>query len=291
MRHSPIRTIQLIGAVILAAAAFAGLHAVAPAFSAPAVAIDPSKLPDIEGVHLGMSEPQAMSVMTSLFPGASLTPHPSKFTNARDKPWITRIEGLVPQTCNSPCSDQLVVILSLPPNQQQVVSLQRGILFLHGKEPTLDAMLSSLRQKYGQEVAPTKPPRMGWLFDEQGRPLTPSKTYLPDCACQMVETSAGGLDMKDPASLGGVLGTPPITAKDIAALMAQPCRSHVYIRAEMETYPVQGVSVVSQLHIYMSENDLDTRDAIASQQYLDGIAAAQKQQQIKHDQQIGAPKL
>jgi hypothetical protein len=42
--------------------------------------------------------------------------------------------------------------------------MERDIIFLQGKEPTLDAMLSSLRQKYGQEVAPTKPPRMGWLF-------------------------------------------------------------------------------------------------------------------------------
>jgi hypothetical protein len=43
--------------------------------------------------------------------------------------------------------------------------------------------------------------------------------------------------------------------------------------------------------MYVSENDLDTRDAIAAQQYLDGITAAQKQQQIKHDQQVAAPKL
>jgi hypothetical protein len=291
MRHCAQRKIKLIAAAIFVVASFAGLQAMGQAPSAPAVNVDSSKLPDIEGVHLGMSEPQAMNVMTSLFPGAALKPRPAKFANAPDKPWITRIEGTVAQTCSSPCSDQLAVILSMPPNPQQVVSLERGIVFLQGKEPTLDAMLASLRQKYGQEVATTKPPRMGWLFDEQGRPLAPSKTYLPDCADQMIGVSSGGQDMKDPISLGGVVGTPPITAKDIAALTAQPCRSHVYIRVELLTYPIQGVSVVTQLHMYVSENDLDTRDAIASQQYLDGIAASQKQQQLKHDQQVAAPKL
>jgi hypothetical protein len=97
--------------------------------------------------------------------------------------------------------------------------------------------------------------------------------------------------MNHPASLGGVVGTPPITAAAIAALTAQPCRSHVYIRVELLTYPINGVSVVSQLHMYVSENDLDTRDAIASQQYLDGISATQKQQQIKNAQGQAAPKL
>jgi hypothetical protein len=285
MQHAAHRTIRLIAALTLVAAAFAGLHAVAQVPSVPAVAIDPSKLPDVEGVHLGMSVQQAMNLMTGLFPGACLQPRTAKFANAPDKPWIARIEVQGTQTCTAQYSDQLAVMLSMPPNPQQVVSLERAILFQQGKQPTLDSLVASLRQKYGQEVATTKPPRMGWLFDEQGRQLAPTKTYLPDCAGQMVGTSSGSDDMKNPTSLGGVVGTPP------AALMVQPCRSHVYIRAEMLTYPVQGVSVVSQLHMFVSENDLDTRDAIASQQYLDGIAAAQKQQQIKHDQGIAAPKL
>jgi hypothetical protein len=291
MRHSALRTIRFIAALTLVAAAFAGLRAPAQAPSAPGVAIDPSKLPDIEGVHLGMSFQQAMNVMTGLFPGANLTPRGAKFENAPDKPWIARLEGRVPQTCNPLCLDQLAVMFSMPPNPQQVVSLERDIIFQQGKQATLDSLVASLRQKYGQEVATAKPPRMDWLFDGQGRQLAPTKTYLADCAGQMVGTSAGNDDMKRPVSLGGVVGTPPITATDIAALTAQPCRSHVYIRAQMLTNTVQGVSIVTEFHVFVSENDLDTCDAIASQQYLDNIAAAQKQQQMKNAQQVAAPKL
>jgi len=36
------------------------------------------------------------------------------------------------------------------------------------------------------------------------------------------------------------------------------------------------------IDIHMSENALDTRYVIAGQQYLDGVAAGQKQQQLKN---------
>jgi hypothetical protein len=76
----------------------------------------------------------------------------------------------------------------------------------------------------------------------------------------------------------------------IASLKANGCRSHVYIRAELSAVGPGG-ALVRIISIHMSENDLDTRDVIAAQQYLDGIAAAKKQQEMKNAQQQSAPKL
>jgi len=45
------------------------------------------------------------------------------------------------------------------------------------------------------------------------------------------------------------------------------------------------------LDIHMSENALDTRDIIAAQKYLDDVAAAKKQQDLKKAQQQAAPSL
>ncbi len=272
------------------------LHAVAQT-SARAGGIDPSKLPDIEGIHLGMSIEQASAVMEALFPAGpnhTLTVTAGKFQNAPDKPWLTGMTGSVVNACTG-CGDQVIVRLNTPPNPQQVVSVQRGLLIQQGKEPTVDTTLAGLRQEYGQETAkgnydPNRP-FLAWLFDEQGQHL-PSSTpkFAPGCAGAIAQPRAGGAGATDPYATPFVLPNNPVTPKVIAALMVDPCRSHVYVRAEL-TLTGPGLSLVKGVAVYMSENDLDTRDVIAAQQYLDSVAAAKKQQELKNAQQQAAPKL
>jgi hypothetical protein len=70
MRH-PARTTALFLASILMAAMLVGPRGASIRAQVPAAAgagVDPSKLPDVEGIHLGMSIENASAIMKSLFP-------------------------------------------------------------------------------------------------------------------------------------------------------------------------------------------------------------------------------
>jgi hypothetical protein len=157
-----------------------------------------------------------------------------------------------------------------------------------------ETVVASLRQKYGPETLHTTSlpqSSLTWLFNEQGQlqlPTTPR--FLPGCAGTVLDPSAGGTSLDAASAMGAVLPTAPITPSIVATIMRDPCRSNVYVRADLgSTGP--GFSMMHLVNIYVSENDLDTRDVIAAQQYLDGVAAAEKERELKNAQQQAAPKL
>jgi hypothetical protein len=293
MRHAArIRGLVLI----LLAAVFPGppgisLQAQVPA--PPASGVDPSRLPDIEGIHLGMPIEQASALMKSLFPASThtLSVTASKFLNTADKSWITSITGSLKSNCTG-CSEQVIVKFSMPPNPQQVIAIQRAIVFEADKQPPMEGTIAGLRQKYGPETSKSVPDPVvtfGWFYDEQGQHLPASPQFAPGCAGGMVGPPPGG-DATHPNAVGFALANNPISPGLIAALMRDPCRSHVYVRVQVS--PVSPtLPLVHIIDIQMSDNALDTRDVIAAQQYLDLAAAAKKQSDLKKAQQQAAPKL
>jgi hypothetical protein len=86
MRLSAKRNAELFLALVLIAAAFvvprgSSIHAQVPA--APAAGLDSSKLPDAQGIHLGMPVEQALAVMKSLFPASTYLQTVTAGTNFR----------------------------------------------------------------------------------------------------------------------------------------------------------------------------------------------------------------
>ncbi len=298
MRHSAARTAGLSLALLLVAVVFVGsrgslLQAQAPA--APAAGLDWSKLPDAVGIHLGMPAEQAAAMMKSQFPASTYTQTAtgSKFMNTSDKAWITSMTSMLISGCPG-CQEEIVVRFSIPPNPQQVIAIQRSLVFGTGKQPLIDPTLAGLRQKYGPESFKSVPDpvqSLVWLYDEQGQHLpAPTVNFGQGCAGSLVGPPPGGDGLKNPNSVGFVLPNNPMTPSVIATIMRDPCRSNVHVRAQVSpTGP--GNSLVHIVDIQMSENALDTRDVIAAQQYLDGAAAAKKQQELKNAQKQAAPTL
>ena len=262
---------------------------------APAAGVEASKLPDVEGIHLGMPIEQASAMIKSLFPAGThtLTATGSKFLNTSDKPWITSMTGMLISGCPG-CQEELVVRFSSPPNPQQVIAIQRSLVFGPDKQPLMEPTIAGLRQKYGPESSKSVPDPVQsivWLYDELGQHLqSPGSNFAQGCAGSLVGPPPGGDGLKNPNSVGFVLANNPITPSVIATIMRDPCRSNVHVRAQLSpTGP--GNSLVHIVDVQMSENALDTRDVIAAQQYLDDVAARQKQQELKNAQQQAAPKL
>jgi hypothetical protein len=287
----------LIG-LFFVAAGFLRLQALAqaPAAGIPAAppgGIDAAKLPDTNGVHLGMSQDQAVAAMKALYPGNLLTIYYDK--HADGTVWIARLSGVTAQNCSSNC-DSMEVYLSMPPSPVQVVSIHRGLILPSGKQPTLDTTVASLRQKYGKELASSKggPGVLAWAYDEQGQPANPqgpSNWNPADCGGGSIGTTSGYTDPKQPMEVDAAL--PPIPlAQQLPGLTGNLCNRNVFVTAQvLQGAAIQGVPVVQQIFMFLGENPLMIRDAVADQQYFDSQAAAKQQQQQKNAQQQKAPTL
>jgi hypothetical protein len=290
------KIVTIVAMSVPLAAGFTGLHALAQAPAAgipapPPGGINNSKLPDIEGVHLGMTVDQATATMKSLFPGNALQVYYSHYD--KGPMWVARLVGTVADTCNSQCGDIVELVFSEPPNPQQVVSISRVLILAPGKQPTLDTTAASLRQKYGKELASVKAPIMAWAYDEQGQPVDargPANWSPADCAGQKFGVSPGETLPGQGLEVDYVLGPVPL-ASQLAGLTGNLCNRNVYVTAQPLVGSLQGVPIVAQIYLYVTEKPLMLRDAIAGQQYLDGLAAATQQQQQKNAAQQKAPTL
>jgi len=291
------RAIGVFVALVFVAAGFAGLRALAqaPAAGVPAAppgGINASKLPDANGVHLGMSQDQAVAAMKALYPGDLLTIYYDKLPNGTV--WIARLSGVTAQNCNTNC-DSMEVYLSMPPSPVQVISIQRAMQMAAGKQPTVDTTLASLRQKYGKELALTKsgPDVLAWAYDEQGQPIDPqgpSNWNPADCAGQTLGTTSGYTDPKQPMDVDTALSPIPL-AQQLPGLTGNLCNRNVYVRVQLSRNSIQGTPVVAQIGIFLGEKSLMLRDAVVAQQYFEGLQAAKQQQQQKNAQQQKAPTL
>jgi hypothetical protein len=231
--------------------------------------------------------------MKSLFPAPShtLTFTASKFMNTADKAWITSMRGNLNSTCTG-CSEEVVVKFSIPPNPQQVIAIQRAIVFEASKQPPMEATIAGLRQKYGTETFKSVPDPVqtfAWLADEQGQHMAAPPQFGQGCAGSVLGPPPGG-DASHPNTVGFTMANNPVSPAIIAAMMRDPCRSNVHVRVQVSPSS-PTLPLVHILDLQMSDNALDTRDIIAAQQYLDGVAVAKKQLELKKAQQQAAPKL
>jgi hypothetical protein len=254
----------------------------------PPGGVNASKLPDTQGIHLGMTVDQASAAMKSVFPGTA--PQVKYSHYGREPAWVSSMSG-----ANQEQHDFLQIFFSMPPNPQQVVFVQRTLILVPGKQPTAESTVASLRQKYGKELplARNSAEMMAWAYDEQGQPASPKgpANWSPtDCAQQKLGVTGG---LPDPASS---LQVPPFPdplplAQKVSTMTADLCNHHVYVTAQLMLGNIQGTSVVAQISMYLGEKPLMVRDYLAGQQYLQGVIDAKSQQQMKNAQQQKAPTL
>ena len=136
----------------------------APAFSGP---VDPSKLPEIVGVHVGIPKEDVAALIHKTFPEAAVQP-------------IGRAEmgyGVWLALSNKmPASEKIYVENVLPPAKGVVYYINRYSTF--AQPMSQRNYLDAVHKKYGPETAV----RVGngfrslwWLSDEQGHPVKPAE--------------------------------------------------------------------------------------------------------------------
>jgi hypothetical protein len=281
VRSNRIIRILVAAAIAYVASAGAGLRAQQMPLPAGVPAPPPggvvgSKLPDTDGVHLGMGQDEAVALMKRLFPGTQLTTYTTK--SATGSVFVNRMTGASANDCSDNC-EVIDMLLSAPPAPVQVISIQRTINIAKGKQPTFETTVASLRQKYGKELPLNgNGVIMSWAYDEQGQPIIPKgpANWVPDCA-------------------GGTIGVAPLPptplADQLPGLTKNLCNFNVYVHAVIGTTTVQNTQVVTQVLLTLGEKSMMLRDAVLDREYLDGVTAVKQKQEQDANTQKKAPTL
>jgi hypothetical protein len=215
MCSSWLRYVALCTFILLAGLA-ASSRPPAPALPQAGPAVDPSKLPDIVGVHLGMSLDQAKAAFAKAYtsridalqlvwgPGGSMK---SVYTMRTETPDYM---------------SHMAVDFTLPPNPQVVWHAGRG-----APQPNVNrsVILAALRQKYGKEtvaISRTGMPTnndgeilsMYWDMDEQGHVASGAPPTGPSAGCT-VGWGSSGTQPTTPANQG----MPDFCAKSFVGLV------------------------------------------------------------------------
>jgi len=165
--------------------------------AAPVGPLDPSKLPDIGGLHIGATSAEINPVLQKIHPGAPLQP----ISQGVGKPPTgvrLSVGTAIPQS-----ADGFLVDYTYEPNKPQTAYfISRNVQYVQpiAKQVVFDA----LRQKYGKETEDVMTGGIGitamvWLFDEQGHvvhttPSTASTNGTP-FGCQGDYAEGDGLNL------------------------------------------------------------------------------------------------
>jgi len=269
----------------------------------PAGGLDPSKLPDIVGVHIGTPTDQAIKQLDSLYPvvrdnhgtqqyGQFQPPAMTRYAATNDPPY--RSGGLWTRTTEAPgacggggCGDRFDALFSGPPDQR-LVRMTRTVGYPPNKQATVDTVKNALAQKYGPNFTEFPQMVLVWAFDEQGNALKLSKNEA-QCARGEGPLSQGGNN--PPYALQSYLGLyvpTPQQQQQLTNLLRSKCVKGVIVQAQIGG---NSSGIVGGMTVMITEVAADLRNAFAAELYLQQAANAQADQQRVKDQQTPAPKF
>jgi hypothetical protein len=264
--------------------------------AAPAGGIDPSKLPDLQGIHLGMSPEEILPRLKTLYPGPGgnttqlgVSTANVKYINVPANPWMGTVMGQV-NACaatGGACGGRFYVTFSAPPSKPVAVYLKRTVAFEVGKFPTPDTIIAALKQKYGANPVMLDATTLGWGFDESGQPLSrdpQDKKSQPPCRNSQVLAPNHSI-IAYTASQG------PLDPQELKHWILMKCGLAINVVAQLYQSTNNGVLGVSGFDVTMTEDGEDIRDALAGEQFIENAHKAAQQQQLNNAQQQKVPTL
>ena len=243
--------------------------------AAPAGPLDPSKLPDISGLHLGITMPDAKAVLQKIYPGlridamggSAMGPQHQVFTG------LFRVQGN---------NDAAAVDFTMPPNPQVVWHMTRAVPQPHVAH---NVLVAALRQKYGKEaVAIGNASRlssndsdivqMWWVFDERGQTVPEVK---------LINSSPFGCG--GGAFMGATGGSPHfydgLMSSDTGGLSSYCAGTYVGVIAAMSNQ-----AILDSVTLDIVDLPLAVRSAKATDAWSKAESDKARQQEIQKSNQV-----
>jgi hypothetical protein len=236
--------------------------------------LDASKLPDISGLHLGISLAESTALMKKMYPrGVGQTNGGPFGPQNQTAVGVLRAQG--------DGRDAAGVDLTMPPNPQVVWHMARDLV-----QPNVahNVLVAGLRQKYGKETYATGPggpvtddsqiQQMWWVFDEQGHliPQAPIIKGVPfGCGGTYFNVTTGVSFSYYRAIMSG--GNPDSLPTICAS-------SYVGVVATMSNQPI-----LMDLNMDIVDLPLLTRSAAATGAWVKGQDDKARQENLQRSQQ------
>ena len=231
---------------------------------APAGPLDPAKLPDVLGIHLGVPREDASAMLLKMYPGNPVRP---------EGPDTVAGMGMI--NINLPGgagSDNVHLEFTLTPGKQKVYYIERAVFYK--QQMSRDNVIAALHQKYGQQIYEEKNSGLGamyWLFDEQGHAVPPDRNspHGAPYGCDADEATEHVLFLNQQRSYANG-GLPPATY----------CDGLIVLRVT-----VAEDSLIDRIATVLEDRALLRREVTAAGEAQKAQNQQQQQQQLKNAQQ------
>jgi hypothetical protein len=201
-------------------------------------------MPDVIGVHVGMNPQEALDVLHKQYPGDRVQDIPGVLVPIGKRP-NAGFNIIMPDPLGTP---DAIVTLTAPPAKQVVWRVTRYSRHMHVSH---DALIATLRQKYGKESAiltaggeATTDPRtvgqMFWLFNEHG-----NRAQLPGYQSFPYHGTIIDCFLSEKPPVG------PITPSNDQSIMGSPgwCDSFVGVRATFSQNEIVETATIDLLDV------------------------------------------
>jgi hypothetical protein len=254
-----------------------------PTARSGSVSIDPAKMPDVIGIHLGMDPKEALAIMHSDYPKNLITSY--DHVNLGMFPANVFQGSYINATLYE---DNFIFHATLPPEKQLVWKVRRVTKRMHINRQTL---LAALRAKYGKESAAIGPDEvtptsndaeislMLWFFDESGHHVP-----LSNSSARMAAECTGAARGIGEIGLGGSLLVDEASGKTTGPLISQSlwCKtSYVGVRAEFGVYPI-----IETVTTDMTDLPLAVRTSHSTAVWYRAQAERARQQDLEKSKQV-----
>ena len=232
-----------------------------------------STLPDVVGIHPGISAQEAYNLLKARSPQAKIGIGQFRVAGVTDQPVpVSMSIGIL----NAEPAEVITVWLTTPPSQQVVWAVGRQIEFEQNKQLLRSNVIAGLRQKYGPE---TDAQHSYWAFDEQGRRSYTAGQKDVNCAGR----ANWSLTVAPPQDSKYDSFTPLLYAPGPPT----PCDSLVEVRATLDS--PRGPDYVVRVTVIVSDLALARRSQEAYQAFLANAGEAKNKEEIEKARQRKGP--
>jgi hypothetical protein len=234
------------------------------AFAVPALAQQPSSLPDVIGIRPGMPAGDAYNILKAKANGAKI---------GISQQMLQGIQQPVPvlmslRVMGSSPAETIVVFLTFPPQKQVVWAVRRTLTYEPGKELTKAAIMEGLRQKYGTPIIANG--ATFWDFDEQGGNTKTNDMIFNNCV--------GRANLSEPQDFEA---PQPITPLPYLQPPSPACGAYVSVRAELNNAATTATGTLAgAVTVYLEDDAMAIRSRQGWQAVVNGDDDARRKQEL-----------
>jgi hypothetical protein len=255
--------------------------------------------PDILGIQIGMSADNALKILNAhaaelLAQNVKMVIQPATVTfDVLPKPMGWGLSATTVPGKGAVPAESIIVVFTMPPNPQVVAEVHRDLDFTHsGNKPAKDALLASLREKYGPESVRGKNPTdimHHWAFQD-GRQQFFESEYSDDHVYLSVCDSAiaGPLSNIGPSG-GRYQNLDTILMRGFSADVKSRCAGHSHVNA-MTNFDYANDGLVNSFSVSILDVAMEDAAMEKTRTMLQNLAEQKRQEEINKGK-TSRPKL